>query len=164
MLNNRYKNGLNSTPKSRLVDKKGPFLNERNLALLGLVFSLTVISSKIFYENSETLQKLFFERKLITHQVITKNGQIMFTNTWETAVRYSSMWLPLFCGVFATFFTWMCVKFDSYEPGINPPSPLSPKKYREESGHTFHINYLFSVLVGLLSTSYMYYKGISIQY
>ncbi|XP_066140470.1 ADP-ribosylation factor-like protein 6-interacting protein 6 [Euwallacea fornicatus] len=156
------KNGFRFSPKRRGSNSEENVPHERNLALLGLVFSILVIAVKVFYEHHEVLHNLIFERRLISYEVVTETGQVMFANTWETAVRHSNIWLPLVCGCLATYFTWMCVYLDSKEPGVNPPSPLSPQKYRSRSGHTFHLNYVFAVLVGFLVTIYMYFKNMSV--
>ncbi|KAJ8950587.1 hypothetical protein NQ314_007811 [Rhamnusium bicolor] len=34
--------------------------------------------------------------------------------------------------------------------------------FMEQSGHTFHLNYVFAVLVGIFVFIYMYFKGVSI--
>lgn len=78
----------------------------------------------------ETIEKFVFERKLVSYTFLAENGQLMFTNTWETAIRFSKFWFPLLCGFLVTYFTWMCVYLDSNIPGVNPPSPLSPQKIR----------------------------------
>lgn len=36
--------------------------------------------------------------------------------------------------------------------------------FRIQSGHTFHLNYMFALLVGVLVFGYMYFRGIAIQY
>ncbi|XP_022242704.1 uncharacterized protein LOC106460300 isoform X3 [Limulus polyphemus] len=40
--------------------------------------------------------------------------------------------------------------FDSCQPGIQPPSPLSPRKIRASSGHTFHTGYILALVNGVL--------------
>lgn len=158
------KNGVNATPKSRKYIPEESWTNERRWAVIGLFFSLLVVFGKLYYGNYEAIQNIILERKLVSYTVITENGQVMFTNSWKTAVRFSKFWLPILCGFLTTYFTWMCVYLDSSVPGVNPPSPLSPQKIRIQSGHTFHLNYVFAVLLGLLVTSFMYLKGVSIQY
>uniref|UniRef100_A0A1B6LHM7 Uncharacterized protein n=1 Tax=Graphocephala atropunctata TaxID=36148 RepID=A0A1B6LHM7_9HEMI len=63
---------------------------------------------------------------------------------------------PVFTGALFSFLTWHIMYLDSAVPGINPPTPLSPSKYREVSGADFHINYVFALLVGPLATALLY--------
>ncbi|XP_046678532.1 uncharacterized protein LOC124366205 [Homalodisca vitripennis] len=63
---------------------------------------------------------------------------------------------PIVTGALLSFLTWHIMYLDSAVPGINPPTPLSPVKYREISGADFHINYVFALLVGPLATALLY--------
>uniref|UniRef100_A0A1B6JYL5 Uncharacterized protein n=1 Tax=Homalodisca liturata TaxID=320908 RepID=A0A1B6JYL5_9HEMI len=63
---------------------------------------------------------------------------------------------PIVTGALLSFLTWHIMYLDSAVPGINPPTPLSPVKYREISGADFHINYVFALLVGPLATILLY--------
>lgn len=68
--------------------------------------------------------------KLITYETFTQDGELMFRHGWKTAVNYSGVWLPLLCGTLTTVFTWLMMYLDSDVPGVRPPSPLSPSKYK----------------------------------
>lgn len=76
------------------------------------------------------MHNLIFEKKYVSYETITEEGQIMFSYTWQTAWKYSSFWFPILCGMLTTYFTWLIVYLDSNVPGIQPPSPLSPLKYK----------------------------------
>lgn len=78
----------------------------------------------------ETLEKAIFEQQLISYKVLTEDGTEMLLYSWKTAVRYSNIWLPILCGIMSSYFTWIMVYLDSNVPGVHPPSPLSPKKYK----------------------------------
>lgn len=66
---------------------------------------------------------------------------------------------PIIFGALASYFTWQFMYLDSATPGINPPSPLSPVKYRALSGSNYHIGYMFAVVVGPL-VSILFASGI----
>lgn len=68
--------------------------------------------------------------KLVTYETFTQEGDLMFRHGWKTVVRYSRFWLPALCGFLTTAFTWVMVYLDSDMPGVQPPSPLSPSKYK----------------------------------
>lgn len=66
---------------------------------------------------------------------------------------------PIICGVLTSYFTWQFVYLDSATPGINPPSPFSPAKYRALSGSNYHIGYMFAIIIGPL-VSLVFASGI----
>uniref|UniRef100_A0A6P7FMX6 ADP-ribosylation factor-like protein 6-interacting protein 6 n=1 Tax=Diabrotica virgifera virgifera TaxID=50390 RepID=A0A6P7FMX6_DIAVI len=137
---------------------------EWKVAVYGLVISLLIIVVKFFTNYGNQLEKTFIEDKLVYYKVWSEDGQEMFTTTWKHAAKYSNIWLPIVCGVLSSYFTWMMVYLDSNEPGVQPPSPFSPKKYKEQSGHTFHLNYVFAIIIGFLVSGYMFMRGVSIVY
>lgn len=53
-------------------------------------------------------------------------------------------------GLAVGVFTWMIIYMDSIEPGINPPTPLSPHKIRLQSGHSFHSGYIMAIVNGFV--------------
>lgn len=53
-------------------------------------------------------------------------------------------------GLAVGIFTWMIIYMDSVEPGINPPTPISPSKLREVSGHNFHMGYVMAIINGVV--------------
>lgn len=58
------------------------------------------------------------------------------------------------CGLVMMGFTWFIIYNDSSIPGINPPSPFSPKqRFSKES--RIQVNYLIGVVNGILVFIYM---------
>ncbi|GJQ83910.1 hypothetical protein Trydic_g19848 [Trypoxylus dichotomus] len=137
-------------------------LSESKLAMYGLILSLVIIATKLCYSNKDFIEELIFERQLISLEQVSKEGQVVFRNVWVDSVKYSKYWLPVLCGTVITYFTWLMVYLDSDVPGVQPPSPLSPTKYKLQSGHSFHLNYVFALLVGVLVSVYMFWKEISL--
>lgn len=80
--------------------------------------------------SGQTIEKAILEQKLISYEVFTEDGTKMLLYSWKTAVKYSNVWLPILCGILSSYFTWIMVYLDSNIPGVQPPSPLSPKKYK----------------------------------
>nr|CAH7719534.1 unnamed protein product [Callosobruchus chinensis] len=155
------------TPKSRYNlynQEEQPVINEQKLALLGLLLSAVVISGKIITNYRETISKVLLEHKLVSYEILSDDGNEMLVHSWKTVLKYSNIWLPLLFGFLSSYFTWMMVYLDSAVPGVQPPSPLSPRRYKDQSGHTFHLNYVFAIVVGILVFFYMYMKGVSIEY
>ncbi|XP_076349247.1 uncharacterized protein LOC143246430 isoform X2 [Tachypleus tridentatus] len=62
----------------------------------------------------------------------------------------SNALLALGTGITVSLFTWMIIYLDSCQPGIQPPSPFSPRKIRASSGHTFHTGYILALVNGVL--------------
>nr|CAI5819359.1 unnamed protein product [Callosobruchus analis] len=155
------------TPKSRYNlynQEEQPVINERKLALLGLLLCAVVISGKIITNYRETIFKALLEQKLVSYEILSEDGSKMLVHSWNTVFKYSNIWLPLLFGFLSSYFTWMMVYLDSAVPGVQPPSPLSPKRYKDQSGHTFHLNYVFAIVAGILVSAYMYMQGVSIAY
>lgn len=138
-------------------------LSDHRIAIIGLVISLSIIIGKLLSTWKDDIYNIVFERQLITYEVVTEKGEVMMKHAWTITIRYSNLWLPVLCGALATYFTWCVVYLDSSEPGVQPPSPFSPTKYKKQSGHTFHLNYVFAVLIGLFIASYMMWRGISLE-
>ncbi|KAL3273244.1 hypothetical protein HHI36_014698 [Cryptolaemus montrouzieri] len=152
------------TPK-RNQKTETPILSEKKLAVYGATAALLIISAKLYYQNEDYLKQLILETKLVSYEDILTDGDVMLTYVWKNSVKYSQFWLPLLCGILVTYFTWLMVYLDSKEPGIQPPSPFSPKKNRSRSsGPLLHLNYVFPLLLGVSVASYSYYKGLSLEY
>ncbi|RZC34749.1 ankyrin repeat and zinc finger domain-containing protein 1 [Asbolus verrucosus] len=142
-----------STPRLTQHNLKSeqPTISEWKLGIIGLFVSLIVITGKLYFANLDYIKQLVLEHRLVSYEVITEDGEVMFKVAWKDAVKYSNVWLPALCGVLTTYFTWIMVYLDSQVPGVQPPSPFSPSKYKARSGHSFHLNYVFAVLMGVLA-------------
>ncbi|KRT86333.1 hypothetical protein AMK59_3000 [Oryctes borbonicus] len=159
----RSNNEIFGTPRKRDVRNIDMYaLSETKLAMYGLIFSLAIITVKLYYSNRTYVEGLIFEQQLISLEQATEEGQVVFKNIWVHSIKYSKYWLPALCGLLTTYFTWLLVYLDSDVPGVQPPSPLSPTKYKLRSGHSFHLNYVFALLVGVLVSIYMLWKEMSL--
>ncbi|XP_022906557.2 ADP-ribosylation factor-like protein 6-interacting protein 6 [Onthophagus taurus] len=157
------KNSLNVvTPRRNMhatseFPQKRFFLSERKLAVFGLIVSVIIVGAKVCHLHRDHLKEFFYTTELKTENV-TENGEAMIRYFWRESIKYSSIWLPILCGLLTTYFTGIIVFLDSDVPGVQPPSPFSPSKYRKASGHTFHSNYAFALLIGITVTCYMYWR------
>ncbi|KAG8125053.1 hypothetical protein E2320_020337 [Naja naja] len=43
------------------------------------------------------------------------------------------------------------IYFDSFEPGMFPPTPLSPARFKRLTGHSFHMGYSMAILNGIVA-------------
>ncbi|CAM9546514.1 ADP-ribosylation factor-like protein 6-interacting protein 6 [Lampetra fluviatilis] len=57
--------------------------------------------------------------------------------------------LPLVTGLSCCCFSWSLAYFDSFQPGMFPPTPLSPARLRKMTGHSFHMAYSMAILNGV---------------
>ncbi|XP_067843547.1 ADP-ribosylation factor-like protein 6-interacting protein 6 [Heptranchias perlo] len=62
---------------------------------------------------------------------------------------WSSLILALVAGLSCCSFSWTLTYFDSFEPGMFPPTPLSPARFRKLTGHSFHMGYNMAILNGI---------------
>ncbi|XP_051885803.1 ADP-ribosylation factor-like protein 6-interacting protein 6 isoform X2 [Pristis pectinata] len=62
---------------------------------------------------------------------------------------WSSLILALIAGLSCCSFSWTLTYFDSFEPGMFPPTPLSPVRFRKLTGHSFHMGYNMAILNGI---------------
>ncbi|XP_067891421.1 ADP-ribosylation factor-like protein 6-interacting protein 6 isoform X2 [Heterodontus francisci] len=62
---------------------------------------------------------------------------------------WSSLILALMAGLSCCSFSWTLTYFDSFEPGMFPPTPLSPARFRKLTGHSFHMGYNMAILNGI---------------
>ncbi|KAM9663759.1 ADP-ribosylation factor-like protein 6-interacting protein 6 [Trichechus inunguis] len=64
-------------------------------------------------------------------------------------------WSLLIISVTAGFsccsFSWTVTYFDSFEPGMFPPTPLSPARFKRLTGHSFHMGYSMAILNGIVA-------------
>ncbi|KAM4698130.1 ADP-ribosylation factor-like protein 6-interacting protein 6 [Rhinophrynus dorsalis] len=64
---------------------------------------------------------------------------------------WSLLALSLLAGLSCCSFSWTVTYFDSFEPGMFPPTPLSPARFRKMTGHSFHIGYTMAILNGVVA-------------
>ncbi|XP_078408315.1 ADP-ribosylation factor-like protein 6-interacting protein 6 isoform X1 [Cetorhinus maximus] len=62
---------------------------------------------------------------------------------------WGSLILALIAGLSCCSFSWTLTYFDSFEPGMFPPTPLSPARFRKLTGHSFHMGYNMAILNGI---------------
>ncbi|XP_036600581.1 ADP-ribosylation factor-like protein 6-interacting protein 6 isoform X2 [Trichosurus vulpecula] len=59
--------------------------------------------------------------------------------------------ISLTAGFSCCSFSWTVTYFDSFEPGMFPPTPLSPAKFKRLTGHSFHMGYSMAILNGVVA-------------
>ncbi|MBN3323984.1 AR6P6 protein, partial [Atractosteus spatula] len=64
---------------------------------------------------------------------------------------WSLLILSVIAGISCCSFSWTLTYFDSFEPGMFPPTPLSPARYRKLTGHSFHMGYSMAILNGIVA-------------
>ncbi|XP_042302989.1 ADP-ribosylation factor-like protein 6-interacting protein 6 isoform X1 [Sceloporus undulatus] len=73
--------------------------------------------------------------------------------TVETSILgfWSLLVLSLIAGLSCCSFSWTVTYFDSFEPGMFPPTPLSPARFKRMTGHSFHMGYSMAILNGIVA-------------
>ncbi|KAJ6660830.1 hypothetical protein lerEdw1_017456 [Lerista edwardsae] len=71
----------------------------------------------------------------------------------ETSILgfWSFLILALTTGLSCCSFSWTVIYFDSFEPGMFPPTPLSPARFKRMTGHSFHMGYSMAILNGIVA-------------
>ncbi|XP_012886268.1 PREDICTED: ADP-ribosylation factor-like protein 6-interacting protein 6 [Dipodomys ordii] len=59
--------------------------------------------------------------------------------------------ISLTAGFSCCSFSWTVTYFDSFEPGMFPPTPLSPARFKKLTGHSFHMGYSMAILNGVVA-------------
>ncbi|XP_058520468.1 ADP-ribosylation factor-like protein 6-interacting protein 6 [Ochotona princeps] len=59
--------------------------------------------------------------------------------------------ISLAAGFSCCSFSWTVTYFDSFEPGMFPPTPLSPARFKKLTGHSFHMGYSMAILNGIVA-------------
>ncbi|XP_016006583.1 ADP-ribosylation factor-like protein 6-interacting protein 6 isoform X1 [Rousettus aegyptiacus] len=59
--------------------------------------------------------------------------------------------ISLIAGFSCCSFSWTVTYFDSFEPGMFPPTPLSPARFKKLTGHSFHMGYSMAILNGIVA-------------
>ncbi|KAJ8253331.1 hypothetical protein GJAV_G00211710 [Gymnothorax javanicus] len=85
-------------------------------------------------------------KELRSERITTEDGsEIKLLGFWGLLVLSSAAGFAC-CG-----FSWTLTYFDSFEPGMFPPTPLSPARQRKMTGHSFHIGYSMAILNGIVA-------------
>ncbi|XP_008115919.1 ADP-ribosylation factor-like protein 6-interacting protein 6 [Anolis carolinensis] len=73
--------------------------------------------------------------------------------TVETSILgfWGLLILSLMTGLSCCSFSWTVTYFDSFEPGMFPPTPLSPARFKRMTGHSFHMGYSMAILNGIVA-------------
>ncbi|XP_048835782.1 ADP-ribosylation factor-like protein 6-interacting protein 6 isoform X2 [Brienomyrus brachyistius] len=83
-------------------------------------------------------------KDLRTEKMTADDGsEIKLLGFWSLLV------LSAIAGVSCCSFSWTLTYFDSFEPGMFPPTPLSPARLRKMTGHSFHMGYSMAILNGI---------------
>ncbi|XP_035250158.1 ADP-ribosylation factor-like protein 6-interacting protein 6 [Anguilla anguilla] len=87
-----------------------------------------------------------FEHELRSERLTTEDGsEIKLLGFWSLLV------LSTIAGISCCSFSWTLTYFDSFEPGMYPPSLLSPARQRKMTGRSFHIGYSMAILNGVVA-------------
>ncbi|KAM8933531.1 ADP-ribosylation factor-like protein 6-interacting protein 6 [Pelodytes ibericus] len=88
---------------------------------------------------------------LVMHEM--QSGKEISENGVKTSLLgfWSLLVLSLIAGVSCCSFSWTVTYFDSFEPGMFPPTPLSPARFRKMTGHSFHVGYTMAILNGVVA-------------
>ncbi|XP_040295343.1 ADP-ribosylation factor-like protein 6-interacting protein 6 [Bufo bufo] len=131
--------GQNGTVKTQVVtSKRGRRWPAR---LLSMVCSLVVVS---------ILSVLFAILYMVVQDVQT--GKVSEDGVKTSLLGFWSLLiLSLLAGLSCCSFSWTVTYFDSFEPGMFPPTPLSPARFRRMTGHSFHMGYTMAILNGIVA-------------
>lgn len=87
-----------------------------------------------------------FMKELPSEKTKNENGmETHLLGFWSLLV------LSLAAGLSCCSFSWTVTYFDSFEPGMFPPTPLSPARFRRMTGHSFHMGYSMALLNGIVA-------------
>ncbi|XP_016985889.1 uncharacterized protein LOC108049273 [Drosophila rhopaloa] len=122
---------------------------------VALLFGILIIGYKSViltmpYISGDSIQ-------VMSHQVQSRWND---TLVWATSHQLGSRLSPLLCGLLVAAFAYGIVYLDSAVPGVNPPSPFTPrskKRFREEKTASLHLGYLCALFCGFLVTVFMYF-------
>ncbi|KAH8253999.1 hypothetical protein KR032_007917 [Drosophila birchii] len=120
-----------------------------------LLFGLLIIGYKSVilampYISADSIQ-------VWSHQV---QGQWNETLAWADKHQLSAKLSPLLCGLLVSALAYGIVYLDSAVPGVNPPSPFSPrskKRFRDEKSASLHLGYLCALSCGVFVAFFMYF-------
>ncbi|XP_067229380.1 ADP-ribosylation factor-like protein 6-interacting protein 6 [Chanodichthys erythropterus] len=92
-------------------------------------------------------------KDLRTERITTEDGsEVRLLGFWSILV------LSSVAGVLCCSFSWTLTYFDSFEPGMFPPTPLSSARLKRMTGHSFHMGYSMAILNGIVAAlTFMWY-------
>ncbi|XP_075036995.1 ADP-ribosylation factor-like protein 6-interacting protein 6 [Mixophyes fleayi] len=131
--------GHNGTVKSQVVtSKRGKRWPARLLSMLCclVVVSILAVLLAVLYIVIQDMQSV---------KVNEDGVKTSLLGFWSLLV------LSLIAGLSCCSFSWTVTYFDSFEPGMFPPTPLSPARFRRMTGHSFHIGYTMAILNGIVA-------------
>ncbi|KAH8400781.1 hypothetical protein KR009_000954 [Drosophila setifemur] len=125
------------------------------LKTVALLFGFLIIGYKSViltmpYISADSIQEF-------THQV---QSQWRATIDWSSRHKLGSLMSPLLWGLLVAGFAYGIVFLDSAVPGVNPPSPFTPrskKRFYDEKRASLHLGYLCALSCGFLVTVFMYF-------
>lgn len=85
-------------------------------------------------------------KDLRAERITTEDGsEVRLLGFWSILV------LSSVAGVLCCSFSWTLTYFDSFEPGMFPPTPLSSARFKRMTGHSFHMGYSMAILNGIVA-------------
>ncbi|XP_077129060.1 ADP-ribosylation factor-like protein 6-interacting protein 6 [Ranitomeya variabilis] len=131
--------GQNGTVKTQVVtSKRGKRWPAR---LLSMVCCLVIVS---------ILALLFVVLYIVVQDMQT--GKVNEDGVKASLLGFWSLLvLSVLAGLSCCSFSWTVTYFDSFEPGMFPPTPLSPARFRKMTGHSFHMGYTMAILNGVVA-------------
>ncbi|KAI5220225.1 ADP-ribosylation factor-like protein 6-interacting protein 6 [Manis pentadactyla] len=91
----------------------------------------------------------------VTYLVVKELHAENLKNEGDTDTGLLGFWTLLIISITAGFsccsFSWTVTYFDSFEPGMFPPTPLSPARFKKLTGHSFHMGYSMAILNGIVA-------------
>ncbi|XP_050969325.1 ADP-ribosylation factor-like protein 6-interacting protein 6 [Labeo rohita] len=85
-------------------------------------------------------------KDLRVERITTEDGsEVRLLGFWSILV------LSSVAGVLCCSFSWTLTYFDSFEPGMFPPTPLSSARLKRMTGHSFHMGYSMAILNGIVA-------------
>ncbi|XP_016418910.1 ADP-ribosylation factor-like protein 6-interacting protein 6 [Sinocyclocheilus rhinocerous] len=85
-------------------------------------------------------------KDLRTERITIEDGsEVRLLGFWSILV------LSSVAGILCCSFSWTLTYFDSFEPGMFPPTPLSSARLKRMTGHSFHMGYSMAILNGIVA-------------
>ncbi|XP_055069289.1 ADP-ribosylation factor-like protein 6-interacting protein 6 [Misgurnus anguillicaudatus] len=85
-------------------------------------------------------------KDLRAERITTEDGaEVRLMGFWSILI------LSSVAGLLCCSFSWTLTYFDSFEPGMFPPTPLSSARFKRMTGHSFHMGYSMAILNGVVA-------------